>query len=61
VQAESRRQAHIYHLSGPFRLARDTVMKSLLAGDQLTERTAWLYSWQPEPALAVPEKLEDGG
>jgi len=55
VQAESRRQASIYHLSSPARLARNLVMKSLLGGDQLTERTAWLYSWQPDTAPAEPE------
>ncbi len=61
VQAESRRQASIYHLSGPVRLARDAVMKSLLAGDQLTERTAWLYSWQPEQALPDEENAPGSG
>lgn len=50
VQAESRRQAGIYHLSGPVRMARDMVMKGLLAGDKLIERNAWLYDWQPAPA-----------
>jgi salicylate hydroxylase len=47
VQNESRRQARIYHLAGPARLARDAVIATLLAGDRLTGRTAWLYRWQP--------------
>ncbi len=47
VQAASRQQAHIYHLGGPARLARDAVLTGLLSGDRLTARTAWLYSWRP--------------
>ena len=47
VQAESRRQARIYHLGGPVRLARDAVLTGLFSGDRLTERTAWLYRWRP--------------
>ncbi len=47
VQRESRHQARIYHLRGPARLARDAVLAGLLSGDRLTERTSWLYRWQP--------------
>lgn len=61
VQAESRRQASIYHLAGPARLARNLAMKSLLAGDRLTERSAWLYRWRPAPQAAGPESAPDSG
>jgi 3-hydroxybenzoate 6-monooxygenase len=47
VQGESRRQARIYHLGGPARLARDAALATVFSGDRLTGRNAWLYRWQP--------------
>jgi salicylate hydroxylase len=44
---ESRRQAAIYHLGGPLRLARDLALAGLLSGPRLVERSAWLYDWRP--------------
>jgi salicylate hydroxylase len=46
VVATARRNGHIYHLSGPMTLARDTVMRAL-GGDRIMAGYDWLYGWQP--------------
>jgi salicylate hydroxylase len=42
VQRESRRQAVIYHLSGPAAFLRDTALQAL-GGEKLLARYDWLY------------------
>jgi salicylate hydroxylase len=42
VQRDSRRQAQIYHLSGPAALMRDFAIRAL-GGRRVTERYDWLY------------------
>ena len=42
VQLEARRQARIYHLSGPAAFARDMAMR-LMGTERLLARYDWLY------------------
>ncbi len=46
VQAESHRQAKIYHLSGPVALVRDLAMRAL-GPERLLARYDWLYGGKP--------------
>jgi len=46
AQRASRRQAHIYGLSGPEVLVRNMVMR-VMGGERLLSRYNWLYSWRP--------------
>jgi salicylate hydroxylase len=49
VQATSRRQGRIYHLSPPLSLARDTVLR-LAPGPWLMAGYDWLYGWRTDQA-----------
>ena len=42
----SRRQASIYHASGPLRLARNAAFR-LLGNNAFLSRLAWIYDWEP--------------
>jgi salicylate hydroxylase len=42
----SRRQALVYHATGPLRLFRNAWLRYLTPGDFLS-RMAWLYGWEP--------------
>lgn len=50
VQRESRRQAVIYHLSGPAAFLRDTALQAL-GGEKLLARYDWLYGARGEQTL----------
>lgn len=45
VQAASRQNGRIYHMTGPAKWARDTAMK-LTPASGLIQRYDWLYGWQ---------------
>lgn len=49
IQAQSRAQASIYHLTGPAALARDFVMRSM-GPERLLARYDWIYSSKPVAA-----------
>ena len=49
VQATSRRQGRIYHLSPPFSWARDAVLR-LAPGPWLMAGYDWLYGWRTDQA-----------
>lgn len=46
VQREARRNDVVYHLGGPFALARDLVLRTI-GGERLLMRYDWLYNWRP--------------
>jgi salicylate hydroxylase len=46
VQQAARTADRIYHLGGPARLARDTVLRAR-SGSALLERYGWIYRWGP--------------
>ncbi|MBI5264429.1 MAG: FAD-dependent monooxygenase [Bradyrhizobium sp.] len=45
VQRTARQAGHIYHLTGPMALARDTVIRALGA-QRMLARQEWIYSWR---------------
>lgn len=49
VQREARRNDIIYHLSGPFALARDLLLRTM-GGERLLTRYDWLYDWRLPPS-----------
>ena len=49
VQAAARRNAGVYHCSGPIALARNLVMRRLGPAG-MRERYAWIYGWRPDAA-----------
>ncbi|HEX5958750.1 MAG TPA: FAD-dependent monooxygenase, partial [Hyphomicrobiaceae bacterium] len=51
VQAASRRQGGIYHLSPPLSWARDAVLAAA-PGNRLMVAYDWLYAWRPPEAVA---------
>jgi len=46
VQQMSRKQGHIYGMTGPEALVRNMGMR-MLGGERLLARQDWLYSWRP--------------
>jgi salicylate hydroxylase len=46
VQRTARQQGRIYHLSGPFAIARDLAIRAL-GPDRMLARQDWIYGWQP--------------
>lgn len=47
VVAAARRNAFVFHLSGPAAFARDAAMR-LLGGEKVMAGYDWLYGWQPD-------------
>ncbi len=47
VQSASRRNGHVYHLSGPAAAVRNATM-ALIPGRQLMRQYDWIYDWKPE-------------
>jgi salicylate hydroxylase len=45
VQRAARSQGRIYHLGGPFALARDLTIKAL-GPARMVARQNWIYDWQ---------------
>jgi salicylate hydroxylase len=45
VQHTARRSGRIYHLTGPFALARDLTIKAL-GPQRMLARQSWIYDWQ---------------
>jgi len=45
VQRTARQQGRIYHLAGPFALARDLVIRAL-GPERMLARQDWIYSWR---------------
>jgi hypothetical protein len=45
VQHTARSQGRIYHLGGPFALARDIAIKAL-GPQRMLARQNWIYDWQ---------------
>ncbi|WP_196258735.1 FAD-dependent oxidoreductase [Pelagibacterium limicola] len=52
VQAVSRRNGHIFHMSAPFSLARDLVIRTEGPEGHL-KRLAWLYGYDPLSAAII--------
>ncbi|MET4256931.1 salicylate hydroxylase [Bradyrhizobium sp. S3.12.5] len=46
VQRTARQQGRIYHLGGPFALARDLAIRAL-GPDRMLARQDWIYGWRP--------------
>ncbi|MET4804288.1 FAD-dependent monooxygenase [Bradyrhizobium sp. LB11.1] len=46
VQRTARQQGRIYHLAGPFALARDLAIRAL-GPDRMLARQDWIYGWRP--------------
>ena len=51
AQQASRRQGHIYGLSGPEAFVRNLAMRAM-GGEKLRARYDWLYDWQPPVGFA---------
>jgi salicylate hydroxylase len=45
VQRTARQQGRIYHLAGPFALARDLAIRAL-GPERMLARQDWIYSWR---------------
>jgi salicylate hydroxylase len=45
VQRTARRSGRIYHLSGPFALARDLAIRAM-GPQRMLARQDWIYDWQ---------------
>lgn len=46
VQRTARQQGRIYHLGGPFALARDLAIRAL-GPERMLARQDWIYGWRP--------------
>jgi salicylate hydroxylase len=46
VQRTARQQGRIYHLGGPFAIARDLAIRAL-GPDRMLARQDWIYGWRP--------------
>lgn len=46
VQRTARQQGRIYHLGGPFALARDLAIRAL-GPERMLARQDWIYDWRP--------------
>lgn len=53
VQAASRRNGHVFHMSWPGTAVRDATMKAV-GGARLIDRYNWLYGWTPVNSAKTP-------